>query len=393
MIRRAFEAGWGFCITKTFSLDKDLVTNVSPRIVRGTTFGHSYGPNLGSFLNIELISEKTAAYWCATIREIKQDFPDNVLVASIMCSFNEEDWTCLAKMAEEAGADALELNLSCPHGMGERGMGLACGQDPNLVLNICRWIRKTVKIPFFAKLTPNVTDITVIAEAAKEGGADGVTAINTVSGLMGLSGKGSAWPAIGTEQRTTYGGVSGLAIKPMALKAVSAIAKKFPGYPILATGGIDSADAGLQFLFAGATVLQVCSAVQNQDFTVIDDYLSGLKANLYLSSISELKDWNGQSLPTIRHQKGKPVLETGVKLPSFGHFAKQKQQLLSEALKHKTSNTPPQRILFSPSKPTPRVKVIFQDRCTLSLSFEMHEGIHREINLSLKLLFYDNVSN
>lgn len=357
MIRRAFEQGWGFAITKTFGLDKDLVTNVSPRIVRGTTFGHMYGPNLGSFLNIELISEKTAAYWCSSVREIKRDFPNNILIASIMCAFNEDDWVLLAKMAEESGADALELNLSCPHGMGEKGMGLACGQDPKLVLNICRWVRKTVKIPFFAKLTPNVTDITMIAEAAKEGGADGVTATNTVSGLMGLTGKGSAWPAVGVEQRTTYGGVSGLAIKPMALKAVSAIAKKFPGYPILATGGIDSADAGLQYLFAGASALQVCSAVQNQDFTVIDDYLSGLKASLYLSSIPELKDWNGQSPPTVAHQKGKPVMKTGDKLPSFGPFAKKRQELLSQTLKDKTSNSTPQRTLHSPVKTVPSIKV------------------------------------
>ena len=117
MMRRAFEAGWGFCVTKTFSLDKDLVTNVSPRIVRGTTFGHMYGPNLGSFLNIELISEKTAAYWCATIAELKRDFPQQIVIASIMCSFNQEDWRELACMAAAAGADALELNLSCPHGM------------------------------------------------------------------------------------------------------------------------------------------------------------------------------------------------------------------------------------------------------------------------------------
>lgn len=117
MMRRAFEAGWGFCVTKTFSLDKDLVTNVSPRIVRGTTFGHMYGPNLGSFLNIELISEKTAAYWCATIEELKRDFRDKIVIASIMCSFNEADWRRLSRMAEKAGADALELNLSCPHGM------------------------------------------------------------------------------------------------------------------------------------------------------------------------------------------------------------------------------------------------------------------------------------
>jgi dihydropyrimidine dehydrogenase (NADP+) len=359
MIRRAFEAGWGFAITKTFSLDKDLVTNVSPRIVRGTTFGHMYGPNLGSFLNIELISEKTAAYWCSTIREIKRDFPNHILIASIMCSFNEEDWVQLSKMAETAGADGLELNLSCPHGMGEKGMGLACGQDPKLVLNICRWVRKTVKIPFFAKLTPNVTDITVIAEAAKEGGADGVTATNTVSGLMGLTGKGSAWPAVGVEQRTTYGGVSGLAIKPMALKAVSAIAKKFPSFPILATGGIDSADAGLQYLFAGASLLQVCSAVQNQDFTVIDDYVSGLKASLYLATIPELKEWNGQSPPTVAHQKGKPVVQTHDKLPSFGPFAKKKQELISQRLKERQneSNSNSRRILHFPSRAISSVRV------------------------------------
>lgn len=194
----------------------------------------------GSFLNIELISEKTAAYWLQAIRELKRDFPEQVvyglrddnqsgagtahdvsvgfelqvLVASVMCGYSEADWTELASRCEAAGADMLELNLSCPHGMvdkhpsctvskdymsrcryarlsaltmqlrcvgmGERGMGLACGQDPELVLNICKWVRKAVSIPFFAKLTPNVTDITDIALAARNGGADGVTAINTV---------------------------------------------------------------------------------------------------------------------------------------------------------------------------------------------------------------------
>jgi dihydropyrimidine dehydrogenase (NADP+) len=108
-------------------------------------------------LNIELISEKTAAYWCQAVSELKQDFPKHVVIASIMCGFNKDDWTELAKMAEKSGADALELNLSCPHGMGERGMGLACGQDPELVRNICTWVRAAIKIPFFAKLTPNVT--------------------------------------------------------------------------------------------------------------------------------------------------------------------------------------------------------------------------------------------
>ncbi|XP_033127315.1 dihydropyrimidine dehydrogenase [NADP(+)]-like [Anneissia japonica] len=334
MMRRGFEAGWGFALTKTFSLDKDIVTNVSPRIVRGTTSGHIFGPGQGAFLNIELISEKTAAYWCQGVAELKPDFPDRIIIASIMCGYNKDDWTKLAKMAEDAGADALELNLSCPHGMGERGMGLACGQDPELVLNICRWVRAAIKVPFFAKLTPNVTNIVNIATAAHEGGADGVTATNTVSGLMGLRANGKAWPAVGKEGRTTYGGMSGNAIRPIALRAVSAIARALPGFPILATGGIDSAEAGLQFLHSGASVLQVCSSIQNQDFTVIDDYITGLKALLYLESLDEMSDWDGQSPPTMRHQKGKQIPKIsdiiGKHLPSFGPYLEERKKLVTQ---------------------------------------------------------------
>lgn len=308
MIRRAFETGWGFALTKTFALDKDMVTNVSPRIIRGSTNGHTYGPHMNSFLNIELISEKTAAYWCTAITELKQDFPEHILIASIMCSYNQQDWEALAKMAERAGADALELNLSCPHGMGEKGMGLACGQNYEMVRDICGWVKAQTRIPVFAKLTPNVTEIVDIAFAAKEGGADGVTATNTVSSLMGFRSDGSAWPAVGQEKLTTYGGMSGNAIRPIALRDVSAIARSLPKYPILATGGIDSAEVGVQFLYAGATLLQVCSAVQNQDFTVIDDYVSGLKTILYLQSLKdpvyEQHGWNYQSPPTMVGQKG-----------------------------------------------------------------------------------------
>lgn len=363
MIRRAFEAGWGFALTKTFSLEKDIVTNVSPRIIRGTTSGHLYGPGQGSFLNIELISEKTTAYWCKSVTELKQDFPKHILIASIMCSYNKDDWTMLSQMAESSGADALELNLSCPHGMGERGMGLACGQDPELVRNICRWVRQAVRIPFFAKLTPNVTDVVLIAMAAQEGGADGVTATNTVSGLMGLKADGTPWPAVGRGSRTTYGGVSGNAIRPIALRAVSAIARALPGFPILATGGIDSAESGLQFLHSGASVLQVCSAIQNQDFTLIDDYCTGLKALLYLKSIEELQDWDGQSPPTIQHQTGKPIPKisniVGKKLPSFGPFLEERKRIIAEnkvkLLSEKTVFSAEEKH-FLPKRPVPAVK-------------------------------------
>uniref|UniRef100_A0A4W5JWA0 Dihydropyrimidine dehydrogenase [NADP(+)] n=1 Tax=Hucho hucho TaxID=62062 RepID=A0A4W5JWA0_9TELE len=366
MIRRAFQQGWGFALTKTFGLDKDLVTNVSPRIVRGTTSGHMFGPGQGSFLNIELISEKTAAYWCQGVKELKTDFPKNIVISSIMCGYNKADWVELAKMAEDSGADALELNLSCPHGMGERGMGLACGQDPVMVMNICRWVRQTAKIPFFAKLTPNVTNIVDIAMAAHEGGADGVTATNTVSGMMGLKADSTPWPGIGKGKRTTYGGVSGNAIRPITLRAVSAIGRALPGFPILATGGIDSAETGLQFLHAGASVLQICSAVQNQDFTLIEDYCLGLKALLYLKSVEELTGWDGQSPPTLRHQKGKPVPRVeelvGKSLPSFGPYLLEKTEVLAEykkKLKDVNDNfmgdTNTARV-FMPNKPVPAVK-------------------------------------
>ncbi|CAM9793677.1 unnamed protein product [Lampetra fluviatilis] len=278
-----------------------------------------------------------------------------------MCGYIKEDWTQLAKMAEESGADALELNLSCPHGMGERGMGLACGQDPELVRNICRWVRATVRVPFFAKMTPNITNIVVIASAAKEGGADGVTATNTVSGLMGLRANGRPWPAVGVEQRTTYGGMSGNAIRPVALRAVSAIAKALPGFPIMATGGIDSAEAGLQFLHCGASVLQVSSAIQNQDFTLIDDYCSGLRALLYLGSVDELRSWEGQSPPTAQHQRGKilPRLPQllGKSLPHFGPFLEERRRLLAEAKQRGAEMAAPTaEPRHAPSKATPHVK-------------------------------------
>ncbi|KAH8274196.1 hypothetical protein KR018_002474 [Drosophila ironensis] len=330
MIRRAFEQGWGYVVTKTFGLDKDLVTNVSPRIVRGTTSGYKYGPQQGCFLNIELISEKRAEYWLRGIGELKRDFPEKIIIASIMCSFNEDDWTELAIRAEKSGADALELNLSCPHGMGERGMGLACGQDPKLVEQISRWVRKAVKLPFFIKLTPNITDIASIAEAAKKGGADGGSAINTVQGLMGLKADATAWPAIGKEQRTTYGGVSGNATRPMALRAISDIARRVPGFPILGIGGIDSGEVALQFIQAGATVLQICSSVQNQDFTVIEDYCTSLRALLYLKANPPPVNgqfWDGQSPPTPVHQKGKPVIHlTGEGQSTLGFFGRYQQE-------------------------------------------------------------------
>uniref|UniRef100_A0A3B4X8H4 Dihydropyrimidine dehydrogenase [NADP(+)] n=1 Tax=Seriola lalandi dorsalis TaxID=1841481 RepID=A0A3B4X8H4_SERLL len=325
MIRRAFEQGWGFALTKTFGLDKDLVTNVSPRIVRGTTSGPLFGPGQGSFLNIELISEKTAAYWCQSVAELKKDFPDNVVISSIMCSYNKEDWTVLAKMAEESGADALELNLSCPHGMGERGMGLACGQVH----------------------TDRHTH----------------THIHTHTHYYSIVTQTSYTHS---EHLAILTLCAGNAIRPIALRAVSAIARAIPGFPVLATGGIDSAEAGLQFLHAGASVLQVIISLLLLQFVIIKHLCLCLKTLLYLKSL-ELKDWDGQSPPTERHQKGKPVPRldelVGKSLPSFGPYLQQKtdaiaryKKQLRDAGKTDVTETTITRG-GTPKKPVPAVKV------------------------------------
>lgn len=304
MIRRGFLAGWGFAVTKTYTLDKDLSFNVSPRIVKGTTSGPHYGPGQSSFLNIESTSEKSAAYWCLSIRELKKQFPDRILIASIQCSYNKQDWQTLAKMSEEAGADALELNISCSHGI--HGFAARTG-GIEIMRETCQWVRDAVKIPFFAKLPPIVTDILEIAKAAKEGNANGCTATNTVSSLMSIRSDSTPWPAVGLNKKTTYGGMSGNSIRPISLKAVTYIARNMHDFPIMATGGIDSAESGMQFLYGGASVLQVCSAVQNQDFTVIEDYITGMKALLYLQSFEEFNSWEGQSPPTPKHQGGKTI--------------------------------------------------------------------------------------
>ena len=211
-------------------------------------------------------------------------------------------------------------------------MGLACGQDPVMVRQICAWVKSVATIPVFAKMTPNVTDIVSIARAAKEGGADGVTVINTVSGLMVVRGDDTAWPAIGVEGRTTYGGVSGNAVRPIALKMVSAVARALPGFPIMATGGCDSADVALQFLKCGASVVQISSSIQNQDFTLIADYCSGLQALLFLESDRETYGgWDGQSAPKAE-SRGSVI---GRGLPKFGPFMEERKKLIHKEIKEK----------------------------------------------------------
>ena len=259
MIDRAFELGWGFAVTKTYGLDKDLITNVSPRIV-GTSM--RMGSNPSGYTNIELISEKTAEYWVEGVKQLKKKHPDKVVIASIMCAYSKEDWCDITLQTLPSGCDMLELNLSCPHGMGERGMGLACGEDQGVVEQITRWVVDCCaeagypNMPVFVKMTPNITSIRTIARGAYDGGAAGVTAVNTVASIQDLK-SGLPWPSVGKSQSLSPGGGSGVFIRPIAQRMVSEIARELPGFPILATGGIDSADTALNFIRLGADVAQV----------------------------------------------------------------------------------------------------------------------------------------
>ncbi|KAH3758833.1 dihydropyrimidine dehydrogenase [Pelomyxa schiedti] len=295
-IRRAFEMGWGFAVTKTAV--PIPATNVSPRIIRSRTSRLS-GPNQAGFQNIELITEKTLGYWVEGVKLLKREFPEQVVIFSIMAPAEKEAWEQIAIEASTSNPDALELNLSCPH-VGRKGYGMLAGQSPDMVQQITSWVRAVVptKIPVFVKLTPNITNIVDIAAAAKAGGANGVTAINTVRGLSVVQPNGIPWPAVGTAQNTAYGGMSGNMIRPMALQAISSITKALPGFAILGTGGVDSAESALQMFHAGAQAIQITSAIQNQEYTIIDELKGGLKAALFMKNQPRFAAWKGQVPPS-----------------------------------------------------------------------------------------------
>ena len=296
MIRRAFNEGWGYAVVKTFSLDKDTIINVNPRIIKARPLAQ----DKAGYMNIELISEKSAQYWCEGVAEIKKEFPDRVIIGSIMAGPNQEDWEELTEMVCKAGYDMVELNLSCPHGMGERGMGRACGEDPDLVEKITRWVKNKSSIPVYPKMTPNVGEIEVIANAAKRGGADGVTATNTMPAMMDPTPDGKPNPAVGDSEHTAIGGASGSTIRPFSLRKVSQIKTEVdPNFPVLGSGGIIGADHAMAYFRYGADIVQVCSAVQSHDYSVIQDLVTGVKAHLYMDERGDLKDmgWISQTPP------------------------------------------------------------------------------------------------
>jgi dihydropyrimidine dehydrogenase (NAD+) subunit PreA len=292
-IRHAFRLGWGGAVTKTIVPDSMEVRDVSPR------FAAWKGPDAGllGFENIELLSHHDEAYWVREIAAIRQEFPDRVLVASIMASPDPAEWQALAGTMQDAGADAIELNVSCPHGMPERGVGAAMGQHPDLVRDVTRAVRSAVRVPLIVKLTPNVTDILPAADAAVDGGADILAAINTVQCLMGID-LDTLEPLPAVAGSSTYGGYSGPAVKPIGLRIIAQLAQNI-SVPLMGIGGISRWQDAAEYIAVGASAVQVCTEVMWSGAGIIRDMNAGLSGYLAGKNFASVGALRGHALPRI----------------------------------------------------------------------------------------------
>ena len=292
-VRRAFEAGWGGAVWKTLS-DRPIV-NVASRY---GAIDHE-GRKVIGLNNIELISDRPLDVNLAEISRVKRAHPDRALFVSLMVESTRASWHEITRKTQDAGADGLELNFGCPHGMSERGQGSAVGQVPEYAKMITGWVKEVAAVPVIVKLTPNVADPAAIARAAVEGGADAISLINTINSIMGVDLDTLApKPSVGG--LGTHGGYCGPAVKPIALNMVSAVARD-PGVkvPVCGIGGISDWRDAAEFLLLGARSVQVCTAVMHHGFRVIDGLISGLSGWMRAKGFERLDDFIGRSLPRI----------------------------------------------------------------------------------------------
>ena len=235
---------------------------------------------------------------------LKREFPGRVLIASIMEEHSEGAWTELVQRCEAAGVDGFELNFSCPHGMPERRMGSAVGQDPALLGEISGWVRAATSLPVWAKMTPNVTDIRAPARAALAAGCDGVAAINTVASIMGVNLE-TLRPEPSVEGHSTPGGYSSTAVKPIALAKVAAlagmIAAEFPasGASLSGIGGVNAGGDAAEFLLLGADTVQVCTGVMLHGYPLVKRLAGGLQAFMAQHGFQSVAEFRGAALPFV----------------------------------------------------------------------------------------------
>ncbi|MGA7323494.1 MAG: NAD-dependent dihydropyrimidine dehydrogenase subunit PreA [Rhodomicrobium sp.] len=292
---RAFKAGWGGVVWKTLGEDPPIVNTAS-------RYGAvSYkGNRVAGFSNIELITDRPLELNLQEIKQVKRDWPDHAVVVSLMVPCEEEPWKKILHEVEQTGADGVELNFGCPHGMSERGMGSAVGQVPEYVEMVVRWCKQHSRLPVIVKLTPNVTNILGPARASVRGGADAVSLINTVNSITAVD-LDNMVPEPVVDGKGTHAGYSGPAIKPIALAMVAEIARdpECKGIPISGIGGIESWRDAAEFMALGAGTVQVCTAAMHYGFKIVDDMADGLKNWMDAKGYPALSAFKGKAVPNV----------------------------------------------------------------------------------------------
>jgi dihydropyrimidine dehydrogenase (NAD+) subunit PreA len=289
-VMRAFDAGWGGAVWKTIG---EPIVNTTSRY-GGIDLN---GVKMMGFNNIELISDRPVEDNFREIYEVKRRYPHNLVIASLMVESKRESWHEMVRRAEAAGADALELNFGCPHGMSERGMGSSVGQVPEYTEMITSWAKEAAKTPVIVKLTPNVTDISRIAQAAERGGADAISLINTINSLMGVDLDTFA-PRPIVRGKSSHGGYCGPAVKPIALQLVSSVAKSVR-IPISGIGGIGFWNDAAEHIALGASTVQVCTAAMHYGFRIVEDMIDGLSQYMDAHGFRSIDDFRGRAVPNV----------------------------------------------------------------------------------------------
>jgi dihydropyrimidine dehydrogenase (NAD+) subunit PreA len=295
-IVRAFKAGWGGVVWKTLGEDPPIVN------VNGARYGAVHGPDrwLMGFTNIELITDRPLEVNLQEIKRVKKDWPDRGLIVSLMVPCEERNWQAILKRVEETEADGVELNFGCPHGMSERGMGSAVGQVPEYIEMVARWCKAATRMPVVVKLTPNITNIRYPARAAKQGGADAVSLINTINSIISVD-LDTMSPEPSIDGKGTHGGYCGPAVKPIALNMVAEIARdpETGGLPISGIGGVTTWRDAVEFMTLGATNVQVCTAAMTYGFKIVQEMISGLETWMRESNYSRLDQFIGRAVPNV----------------------------------------------------------------------------------------------
>ncbi len=295
-VMRAFDAGWGGAVWKTIG---EPITNVSSRY-SSIDFE---GRKMMGFNNIELISDRPIEVNLREIAEVKRRYPKHAVIASLMVESTREAWHEMVGRAEGAGADGLELNFGCPHGMSERGMGSAVGQVPEYAERITGWVKERARAPVIVKLTPNISDIRMPARAAKRAGADALSAINTINSITGVD-LDTFEPRPMVDGKSSHGGYCGPAVKPIALNMVREVQADVEScLPVSGIGGIGTWRDAAEFILLGCGNVQVCTAAMHYGYRIVEDMADGLLGWMREKGFGTIEEFRGRSLPNVTEWK------------------------------------------------------------------------------------------